>query len=87
MISSKITKKQILILLFFSILLSIITIIHGIFFDSDITQIKRLTFDGVILTLFVIFPLLIVLEYIFDINNKKENNKINNKINKLKKRK
>lgn len=87
MISLKIIKKQILILLFLSILLSVIAIIHGIFFDLDITQIKRLTFGGVILTLFVVFPLIIIIEYVFDINNKKEIENINNKINKLKKRK
>ena len=62
-------KKQILILLVFSVLLAIGAIIHGIFFDLDFTQIKRLTFEGLLLTLFVVFPAILFLEWVFDINN------------------
>ncbi len=65
-------KKQILILFVFAILVSIASIIHGIFFDLDASQIKRLTFEGLIITLVVIFPAILFLEKIFDMNNKKK---------------
>lgn len=65
-------KKQVLILFVFSVLASIISIIHGIFFDLDFSQITRLTFEGLILTVFVIFPAIIFLEWVFDLNNRKK---------------
>jgi len=73
----KIIKKQILILLIFSILTSIAMIIHGLYMDLDVTQIKRLTLEGIILTFLVIFPAILFLEWIFDLNNKQEIKKIN----------
>jgi hypothetical protein len=78
-------KKQILILFVFAILLSVGAIIHGIFFDLDFSQIKRLTFEGLLLTLFVVFPAILFLEWVFDINNKKKFDELEKKINKLKK--
>lgn len=78
-------KKQILILLVFSVLVAIGAIIHGIFFDLDFAQIKRLTFEGLLLTLFVVFPAILFLEWVFDFNNKKKFDELEKKINKLKK--
>lgn len=85
--SLKIINKQILIILVFSIISAVVAIIHGIFFDLDLGQIKRLTLEGIILTFFVIFPIIIFLEYVFDINNKKELDKINRRLAKLEKKK
>lgn len=82
----KIITKQILILFVFSILISIAMIIHGIYMDLDISQIKRLTIEGVILTILVVFPAILFLEWIFDLNNRQEFKKISKKINKLKKK-
>lgn len=81
----KIITKQILILFVFSLLASITMIVHGIFFDLDFSQIKRLTLEGIILTVLIIFPGILFLEWVFDLNNKQEIKKINNKIKKLKK--
>jgi len=78
----KILTKQILILFVFSVLASIAMIIHGVFMDLDFSQIKRLTIEGVILTVLIIFPAILFLEWIFDLNNKQEINKLKNKINK-----
>ena len=75
-------KKQILILLVFSILISIAAIIHGIFIDLEFSQIKRLTVEGLILTFFVIFPAKLFLEWIFDINNKKKFEELERKLKK-----
>lgn len=51
--------------------------------DLDLTQIKRLTIEGIILTLVVIFPAILILEKIFDINNNKRIQKINKRLNKI----
>jgi hypothetical protein len=76
-------KKQIVILGFFSILLSIAAIIHGIYFDLDMTEITRLTTGGLILTFLVIFPSVIFLEWVFDIDNKKRIKELENRIKEL----
>lgn len=80
-----IVKKQILILLIFSILISIAAIIHGVFLDLDFNQIKRLTFEGLILTIVVIFPAILFLEWVFDINNRKKFKEIEKRLRRLKK--
>ena len=77
-------KRQILILFVFSILISIVAIIHGIYMDLDVAQIKRLTIEGLILTVFVIFPAILFLEWIFDMNNKKKFDEIERKIKRIK---
>ena len=77
-------KKQILILFVFSILISIASIIHGIFMDLNFSQIKRLTFEGFILTLFIVFPAILFLEWVFDINNKKKFEEIEKKLKRKK---
>ncbi len=62
MISLPLIKKQVLILLVFSVLFSAGMIIHGVYMDLDFSQIKRLTIEGLILTLFIIFPAVLFLE-------------------------
>ena len=81
----KLIKRQVIILLFFSILISIAMIIHGVFFDLDISQIKRLTIEGLIITLFIVFPGILFLEWVFDLNNREEFKKLNEKINEKRK--
>ena len=66
-------------------MISIAAIIHGIFIDLDFSQIKRLTFEGLILTLVVVFPAIIFLEWIFDLNNKKRFDELEKKIRNIKK--
>jgi len=85
MISLSLVKKQVLVLFVFSILISVVAIIHGIFLDLDFLQIKRLTLEGLILTLFIVFPAILFLEWVFDINNKKKFDEIEKEIKKLKK--
>lgn len=83
--SFKIPKKQLLILLVFSILTSAAMIVHGIFFDLEFEQIKRLTILGLIFTFVIIFPVILFLEWVFDINNKKEHDKLEKRVEKLEK--
>jgi len=73
-------KKQVLILFVFSILISAASIIHGVFFDLDFSQIQRLTFEGFILTLVIIFPAILFLEWVFDLNNEKRFEELERKI-------
>tara|TARA_Y100000310_G_scaffold333670_2_gene411682 strand:+ start:516 stop:782 length:267 start_codon:yes stop_codon:yes gene_type:complete len=84
--SLKLIKKQILILFVLSVFISIGLIIHGIFFDLDVTQIKRLTIEGLILTLIIVFPLIIFLEWIFDLNNREKFDIIKKRIDKIEKK-
>ncbi len=70
--SLKPTKQQIYVLLVLSFFISMGAIIYGIFFDLDFSQIQRLTFEGLIITFVVIFPLILLIEWIFDLNNRKE---------------
>jgi len=75
-------KKQILILLVFSVLISVASIIHGIYMDLDLMQIKRLTMEGLILTIFVVFPAILFLEWVFDMNNRKKFDELERKMKK-----
>ena len=78
----KIRIKQLWAVLIFSIVLSIASIAHGVFFDLDFSQIQRLTLGGFISTFILVYLGLILLEWIFDLNNKEEMNKLNRKIKK-----
>ena len=84
--SFKLLKKQILILLVFSLLASIAAIIHGIFFDLAFEEIKRLTISGLIFTFIIVFPGILFLEWVFDINNKKRYDGLNKRLIKLEKK-
>jgi hypothetical protein len=79
-------KKQILILLIFSILITIAVIIHGVFFDLAWSEIGRLTLEGFILTLVILFPGILFLEWVFDINNKKKFDELEKRIMNLEKK-
>lgn len=80
-------RKQVLILLVFSALVSVGAIIHGIFFDLAFEQIKRLTFGGLIFTFVIVFPGALFLEWVFDINNKVQHDELERRIVKLERRK
>lgn len=62
-------KRQVLMLLVVTILGAAAGIVHGIYFDLDFSQIKRLSLLGVIVTTFIVFPAILFFEYIFDWNN------------------
>ena len=82
----KFNKKQFIILLLFSLFGSILAIAHGMFFDLDIAQIKRLTFVGVALTMSIAFLFLIFLEWIFDLDNEIKIEKLSKEIEDIKKK-
>jgi len=76
-------KKQGLMLLVVSILGAIGGIIHGIFFDLDFSQIKRLSLLGVLFTTFIVFPAILFFEWIFDWNNNEEMKLMKERIERL----
>jgi len=82
----KFLGKQVGIIFIVSLLLAIAAIIHGVFFDLDFEQIKRLTIGGIIFTLIVVFPVVLFLEWVFDLNNKKKFDEIDKRLNKLEKK-
>lgn len=82
MMHRRINRKLIATLLF-SLLSACGLIIHGMFFDVDFTQLKRLTLEGFILTFIIVFPTMLLLEWIFDLENRAEFKMLENKIKKL----
>ena len=70
----------------FSVISSILLIIHGLFFDLDFSQIQRLTLEGFAFTFVLVFTGLIILEKIFNIEEHEEIIKIRKRLNKLEKK-
>ena len=66
-----------------AILGAITGIAHGIYFDLDFSQIRRLSVLGVIFTSIFIFPVILFFEYIFDWNNKEEMKRLRERIERL----
>ncbi len=68
----------------FAVLMSIAAIIHGVFLDLDFESIKRLTLEGLVLTILVLYPAILFLEWVFDINNKRKFDEIEKKLKRKK---
>lgn len=77
------TNRKLLITLLVSILAPIALIAHGVYFDADISQLKRITLEGFILTFVITFPALLFLEWMFDLNNKVEFKQLEARVRKL----
>jgi len=76
-------KKQILMLLVVAIFGAAGGIVHGIYFDLDFSQMKRLSLLGVVFTTLIIFPALLFFEYLFDWNNKEEMRLLKERVERL----
>jgi len=76
-------KRKFAATLLFSLLASVAGIIHGVFFDMDISQLSRFTAEGFVLTFIVLFPSLLFLEWIFDLEDKEEFKVLESRIGKL----
>jgi len=81
--NSSVRKRQLLMLFVVAILGAIGGIIHGIFFDLDFSQIRRLSLLGVLFTSLIIFPVILFFEYIFDWNNNEEMKTLKERIKRL----
>ena len=79
-------EKKIFATFIFSVITSLIMIAHGIFFDLDFSQIKRLSIEGFLLTFVLVFTGLIILERIFNIEEDIEIIKIKERLRRIERR-
>lgn len=73
-------SKQILTLFVLSVVGAAAGIIHGIFFDLDLSQMGRLSLFGMVFTTIVVFPAIMFLEYVFDLNNRERSRQLSERI-------
>ena len=69
-----------------SLLGSFVRIIHGVFFDFNFKGIGRFSLVGFLLTLLLVFPFLLLLEWLFDLNNFEEFRILEGRIKSLEKK-
>ena len=79
----KSVKRKLIVTLIFSILAAGVSIVHGIFFDADFSQLQRLSIEGFILTFIILFPTLLFLEWMFDLENHEEFSNLEKRVKKL----
>ncbi|MDH3353170.1 MAG: hypothetical protein OEL87_01865 [Nanoarchaeota archaeon] len=79
-------KKKLFFTFVFSIIVAPLAIIHGVFFDLDISQIQRLGAEGFLFTFAIVFVGLLLLEKLFNIEEDEEIINIKKRLNKLEKR-
>ena len=65
-------RKKLVATIVFSVVASVLMIIHGVFLDLDISQIGRLSAEGFLFTFVLVFVGLIILEWIFNIEEDAE---------------
>lgn len=82
----KVFRRKIFATLLFSFVGAIVLIVHGVFFDLDLTQIKRLTLAGFITTFVLSFVGLLILEKIFTLEEDYEIVKLKERVSKLERR-
>lgn len=80
----KIIKRQVIILFTFAIIISLTSILFGIFFKLSSQEIKKIIIFGVIFTIVIMLPALLILDYIFSKTKLNKPSKLN-KLNKTKK--
>ncbi|PIZ79923.1 hypothetical protein COY00_02890 [Candidatus Pacearchaeota archaeon CG_4_10_14_0_2_um_filter_35_33] len=80
-------QRKILSTFAFSVVASVLMIVHGIFLDLDFAQIKRLSLEGFAFTFVLVFIGLLILEKIFNLEEDEEIIKIKKRLNKIEKKK
>jgi len=79
----RILKRKFLATLIFSLIASAVLIVHGVFFDLNLEEIKRITIGGFLLTSLLTIVGLTILEKIFDLENHAEIIDIKKRLKKL----
>ena len=79
-------EKKVIATLIFSVVAAVLMIIHGIFFDMDLSQIGRFSVEGFIFTFILVFVGLMILEKIFNIEEDAEIVALKKRVGKLEKR-
>jgi len=80
-------EKKLFATFIFSIVATVLMIAHGLFFDLDFSQIKRLSVEGFLFTFILVFVGLIILEKIFNIEEDAEIVTLKKRVGKLEKKK
>ncbi|MAG39778.1 hypothetical protein CMI41_02320 [Candidatus Pacearchaeota archaeon] len=83
----KVFRKKVTATFLFSVVATFLLIIHGLFFDLDASQISRLSVEGFVATFILVFIGLLILEWIFDIEEHDEIVAMRKRIVKLEKKK
>ena len=65
-------RKKIVATVIFSVVASLLMIVHGMFFDLDFSEIRRLSVEGFLFTFVLVFVGLIILEKVFNIEEDAE---------------
>jgi hypothetical protein len=65
---------------------SVLLIAHGVFFDLDLSQIRRLSVEGFVFTFILVFFGLLVLERVFNIEEDDEIISLKKRVGKLEKK-
>ena len=76
-------RKKLVATIVFSAVVSVLLIIHGIFLDLDFSQIRRLSVEGYLFTFVLVFVGLIILEWIFNIEEDAEIVALKRRVGKL----
>ena len=76
-------SKKLVATFAFSLVAAILLIIHGLFFDLDVSQIQRLTIKGFIITFIMTFVALLILEKIFTLEEDEEILKLKKRVSQL----
>jgi len=79
-------RKKVVATFVFSAVVSAMMIVHGLFFDLDVSQIKRLSVEGFLFTFVLVFVGLIILEKIFSIEEDAEIVGLKRRVRKLERR-
>jgi len=80
-------RKKLFATFIFSVVASVMMIVHGLFFDLDVSQIKRLSVEGFLFTFVLVFVGLVILERIFNIEEDAEIVGIKKRLGKIERRK
>ena len=78
-------KRKLLATVVFSVIAAVLLIIHGVFFNLDFEQIRRLSLEGFAFTFVLVFIGLIVLERIFTLEEDAEILSLKKRLSKLEK--
>ena len=79
-------RKKVVATVVFSAVASVLMIVHGLFFDLDVSEIKRLSVEGFIFTFVLVFVGLIILEKIFNLEEDAEIVRLRKRVRKLERR-
>ena len=82
----RVFRRKITATALFSLVSAVLLIIHGLFFDLDASQISRLSIEGFVVTFVLVFMGLLILEWIFDIEEHEEIVNIRKRLGKLEKK-